>query len=230
MQRLEQGEAAITRADGRAEGACSRATPTSLGRTRSSPSASRRSPERSTLLYNGVDASPGRALSRDQRGSESSGLDGRHPRSARRALRRRAHARPERQRRLLDREVGEGARARARAAHGRGPRPRDAHPRPHRDGARRGSSSATRSASSPRTRRATSSRSWPTSRTRRSRRRSETDFGTEQAVVHGKEVYSWHPDGLQRSKLASLVADGLGTVGTARNWNTVEKLRELTSE
>ena len=56
------------------------------------------------------------------------------------------------------------------------------------------------------------------------------DFGSEQAVVHGKEVYSWHPDGLQRSKLAGLIADGLGTVGTARNWNTVEKLREITSE
>jgi uncharacterized protein (DUF1697 family) len=56
------------------------------------------------------------------------------------------------------------------------------------------------------------------------------DFGNEQAVVHGKEVFSWHPDGLQRSKLAALIADGLGTVGTARNWNTVEKLRELTSE
>ena len=56
------------------------------------------------------------------------------------------------------------------------------------------------------------------------------DFGSEHAVVHGKEVFSWHPEGLQRSKLASLIADGLGTVGTARNWNTVEKLRELTSD
>ena len=56
------------------------------------------------------------------------------------------------------------------------------------------------------------------------------DFGSEHAVVHGKEVYSWHPGGLQRSKLASLIADGLGTVGTARNWNTVEKLHELTSD
>jgi uncharacterized protein (DUF1697 family) len=55
------------------------------------------------------------------------------------------------------------------------------------------------------------------------------DFGSEHAVVHGREVYSWHPEGLQRSKLASLLADGLGTVGTARNWNTVEKLHELTS-
>jgi uncharacterized protein (DUF1697 family) len=53
------------------------------------------------------------------------------------------------------------------------------------------------------------------------------DFGSEQAVLHGREVYSWHPEGLQRSKLATLLADGLGTVGTARNWNTVTKLLDL---
>ena len=58
----------------------------------------------------------------------------------------------------------------------------------------------------------------------------EDDFGLEQAVLHGQEVYSWHPDGLQRSKLAALIADGLGTVGTARNWNTVTKLLALASE
>lgn len=55
------------------------------------------------------------------------------------------------------------------------------------------------------------------------------DFGAEQAVLHGKEVYSWHPDGLQRSKLMALITDGLGTVGTARNWNTVTKLLALAS-
>ena len=58
----------------------------------------------------------------------------------------------------------------------------------------------------------------------------EEDFGREQAVLHGQEVYSWHPDGLQRSKLATLIADGLGTVGTARNWNTVTKLLALASD
>ena len=56
------------------------------------------------------------------------------------------------------------------------------------------------------------------------------DFGSEQAVLHGREVYSWHPAGLQRSKLAVLIADDLGTVGTARNWNTVTKLHALTSD
>lgn len=58
----------------------------------------------------------------------------------------------------------------------------------------------------------------------------QDDFGSEQAVLHGREVYSWHPAGLQRSKLAVLIADGLGTVGTGRNWNTVAKLHELTSD
>jgi uncharacterized protein (DUF1697 family) len=57
----------------------------------------------------------------------------------------------------------------------------------------------------------------------------KADFGREQAVLHGQEVYSWHPDGLQRSKLMALVTDGLGTVGTARNWNTVTKLLALAS-
>lgn len=56
------------------------------------------------------------------------------------------------------------------------------------------------------------------------------DFGREQAVLHGQEVYSWHPDGLQRSKLMALITDGLGTVGTARNWNTVTKLLALASD
>jgi uncharacterized protein (DUF1697 family) len=57
-----------------------------------------------------------------------------------------------------------------------------------------------------------------------------SDFGAEQAILDGQEVYSWHPDGLQRSKLAALIADGLGTVGTARNWNTVTKLLALASD
>ena len=47
-------------------------------------------------------------------------------------------------------------------------------------------------------------------------------------VVHGREFYAWHPDGVQRSPLAKLVDDKhLGVVSTARNWNTVTKLLEL---
>ncbi len=47
-------------------------------------------------------------------------------------------------------------------------------------------------------------------------------------VVHGRELYAWHPDGVQRSPLGKLLDDGrLGVVSTARNWNTVTKLLEL---
>jgi uncharacterized protein (DUF1697 family) len=49
--------------------------------------------------------------------------------------------------------------------------------------------------------------------------------GSEQVVIDGREVYAWHPDGIQRSSLAALLADKkLGVTATARNWNTVEKL------
>ena len=47
-------------------------------------------------------------------------------------------------------------------------------------------------------------------------------------VVHGRELYAWHPDGIQRSPLGKLLDDKrLGVVSTARNWNTVTKLLEL---
>jgi uncharacterized protein (DUF1697 family) len=53
------------------------------------------------------------------------------------------------------------------------------------------------------------------------------DFGTEQVAVIGREAYAWHPDGIQRSKLARELGRCLGDGGTARNWNTVTKLLEL---
>ena len=54
--------------------------------------------------------------------------------------------------------------------------------------------------------------------------------GAEQVVIRGREVYAWHPDGIQRSKLAALLASSkLGVTATARNWNTVEKLLEMAS-
>ncbi len=47
-------------------------------------------------------------------------------------------------------------------------------------------------------------------------------------VVGGRELYAWHPDGVQRSPLAKLLDDKrLGVVSTARNWNTVTKLLQL---
>jgi uncharacterized protein (DUF1697 family) len=47
-------------------------------------------------------------------------------------------------------------------------------------------------------------------------------------VSEGRELYAWYPDGVQRAPLAKLLDDKrLGVVSTARNWNTVTKLREL---
>jgi uncharacterized protein (DUF1697 family) len=53
------------------------------------------------------------------------------------------------------------------------------------------------------------------------------DVAPERVEISGREAYSWHPDGLQRSKLARKLGDGLGVTSTARNWNTVKKLLEL---
>jgi uncharacterized protein (DUF1697 family) len=51
---------------------------------------------------------------------------------------------------------------------------------------------------------------------------------SERFVAHGRELYSWHPDGVARSKLANaLAATGLGVTVTARNWTTVTKLLEM---
>jgi uncharacterized protein (DUF1697 family) len=57
------------------------------------------------------------------------------------------------------------------------------------------------------------------------------DVAPEQVAVKGREIYAWHPDGLQRSKLAALLTDRrLGGTATARNWNTVTRLLELADE
>jgi uncharacterized protein (DUF1697 family) len=50
----------------------------------------------------------------------------------------------------------------------------------------------------------------------------------EQVVILGREIYAWHPKGVARSKLWTLLAGkGLGVTATARNWTTVTKLLEL---
>lgn len=64
-------------------------------------------------------------------------------------------------------------------------------------------------------------------------RRALEDAATsdERVVVRGREIYSWHPRGRSRSKLAALLAGReLGVTATARNWRTVEKLLTLTEE
>jgi len=57
------------------------------------------------------------------------------------------------------------------------------------------------------------------------------DLAPERFVHVGREIYAWHPEGIQRSPLAKLLSDRrLGVVATARNWNTTVKLLELASE
>ena len=54
------------------------------------------------------------------------------------------------------------------------------------------------------------------------------ELAPARVVVHGREIYAWYPDGVQRSPAAKLLDDRkLGVVSTARNWNTVTKLLEL---
>jgi uncharacterized protein (DUF1697 family) len=53
----------------------------------------------------------------------------------------------------------------------------------------------------------------------------------EQFVAIGRELYAWHPKGVARSRLWTLLAGkGLGVTATARNWTTVTKLLELADE
>jgi uncharacterized protein (DUF1697 family) len=53
----------------------------------------------------------------------------------------------------------------------------------------------------------------------------------ERFVVDGREVYAWHPAGVARSKLWTLLAGrDLGVTATARNWTTVTKLLALADE
>ena len=54
------------------------------------------------------------------------------------------------------------------------------------------------------------------------------ELGDEAFVAAGREVYTWHPDGIHASPLAKLVGRRIG--GTARNWNTVTKLFALAGD
>lgn len=52
--------------------------------------------------------------------------------------------------------------------------------------------------------------------------------GREIVKASGRQAYFIYPDGQGRSKLTiQVIEKALGTRGTARNWNTVLKLREL---
>jgi uncharacterized protein (DUF1697 family) len=55
--------------------------------------------------------------------------------------------------------------------------------------------------------------------------------GREQVVAKGRELYSWHPDGVGRSQLAKLLQPkALGAPASARNWRVVEHLAGLVRE
>ena len=50
-------------------------------------------------------------------------------------------------------------------------------------------------------------------------------------AASGREIYTWHPNGVGRSKLAALLAGPrLGVTATARNWTTVTTLLALADE
>jgi uncharacterized protein (DUF1697 family) len=52
----------------------------------------------------------------------------------------------------------------------------------------------------------------------------------DEFTVAGHEIYLFHPNGYGRSKLSlDWFERGLGVAGTARNWNTLLKLIELTA-
>lgn len=57
------------------------------------------------------------------------------------------------------------------------------------------------------------------------------DVAPELVAIRGREIYAWHPEGIQRSPLAKLISDRrLGVTATARNWNTVTKLLAMADE
>lgn len=54
------------------------------------------------------------------------------------------------------------------------------------------------------------------------------DVAPEQFAVSGREIYAWHPHGINKSRLAKVLSEErLGVTATARNWNTVTKLLAL---
>lgn len=53
----------------------------------------------------------------------------------------------------------------------------------------------------------------------------------ERLVHFGREIYTWHPNGIGQSKLAaSLTAPDLGVTVTVRNWTTVTTLLEMATD
>jgi uncharacterized protein (DUF1697 family) len=62
------------------------------------------------------------------------------------------------------------------------------------------------------------------------RRLQDLAADNERVAAHGRELYTFHPDGIARSMLAkALTAKELGIAATARNWTTVTTLEEMAS-
>lgn len=60
------------------------------------------------------------------------------------------------------------------------------------------------------------------------RKLAAADVAPERIAVHGCEIHAWHPNGIQRSPAARLLARAdFGVAATARNWSTVVKLLAL---
>lgn len=56
----------------------------------------------------------------------------------------------------------------------------------------------------------------------------ETAAGDERVVCHGREIYSWHPDGVASVKAGDRpVGQEARDRATARNWTTVTTLLEM---
>jgi uncharacterized protein (DUF1697 family) len=63
------------------------------------------------------------------------------------------------------------------------------------------------------------------------RRVEEAAAPAERVVAIGREIYAWHPAGIGRSRLWTLLAgQRLGVTATARNWTTVTKLLALAAD
>jgi uncharacterized protein (DUF1697 family) len=55
--------------------------------------------------------------------------------------------------------------------------------------------------------------------------------GDERFTAIGREFYTWHSEGVARSKLWAAIADRrLGVIATARNWTTVTTLLAMADE
>ena len=53
--------------------------------------------------------------------------------------------------------------------------------------------------------------------------------GPEIVRCDGRHLYAFYPDGIGNSKASAVIGKTLGVHGTARNWNTVQKLAALSA-